>query len=131
MSEAESSIRVVIADDHPAMREGIRTILDAAPDIEVVGIAEDGRETQAQVTVLQPDILLLDLVMPDLRPAEIQAWVWQHYPETTTLVLTAHDRDDLLSQAVAAEVAGYVTKDVTPHRLVQAVRAAANFKGIL
>ncbi len=131
MSEESQTIRVVIADDHPAMREGIRTILSAAPDIEVVGEAEDGREAQEKVAALQPDILLLDLVMPDLRPAEIQAWVRERYPETTTLVLTAHDRDAYLAQTVQAGAAGFLAKDEAPQRLIAAIRCAARGEVLL
>ncbi len=131
MSEVEEAICVVIADDHPATREGIRTILDAAPDIEVVDEAEDGREAQEKVAALQPDILLLDLVMPDLRPAEIQAGVRTHHPETTTLVLTAHDRDAYLTQTVQAGAAGFLAKDEAPQRLIAAIRCAARGEVLL
>ncbi len=124
-------IRVLVVDDHPLTLAGAHAALEAAPDIDVVGVAVSGAEAEARVAELRPDVLVLDLILPDRPPLEIERWVRQHHPETVTLVLTAHDRDDLLSQAVAAEVAGYVTKDFTPHRLVQAVRAAANFKGIL
>jgi NarL family two-component system response regulator LiaR len=118
-------------DDHPIALAGIRTILSTAPDIEIVGEATTGAEAEALVAELRPDILLLDLMLPDRPPLEVERWVRRHYPETITLILTAHNRDDLLSQAVEMEVAGYVTKDITPHRLVQAVRAAANFEQLL
>jgi NarL family two-component system response regulator LiaR len=124
-------IRVLIVDDHPIALAGIRTILSTAPDIEIVGEATTGAEAEALVAELRPDILLLDLMLPDRPPLEVERWVRRHYPETITLILTAHNRDDLLSQAVEMEVAGYVTKDITPHRLVQAVRAAANFEQLL
>jgi len=124
-------IRVLLVDDHPLTLAGAHAALEAAPDIDVIGVAVTGAATEALVAELRPDVLVLDLILPDRPPLEIERWVRQHHPETVTLVLTAHDRDDLLSQAVAAEVAGYVTKDVTPHRLVQAVRAAANFEKLL
>jgi len=124
-------IRVLIVDDHPIALAGIQAILSTAPDIEIVGEATTGAEAEALVAELRPDILLLDLMLPDRPPLEVERWVRRHYPETITLILTAHNRDDLLSQAVEMEVAGYVTKDITPHRLVQAVRAAANFEQLL
>jgi NarL family two-component system response regulator LiaR len=124
-------IRVLIVDDHPTTLAGIQAILGSAPDIEIVGKATTGAEAEALVAELRPDILLLDLMLPDRPPLEVERWVRRHYPETITLILTAHNRDDLLSQAVEMEVAGYVTKDITPHRLVQAVRAAANFEQLL
>ncbi len=124
-------IRVLLVDDHPLTLAGARATLEAAPDIDVVGVAVTGTEAEARVAELRPDVLLLDLILPDRPPLEIERWVRQHYPETVTLILTAHDRDELLSQAVEMEVAGYVTKDVTPHRLVQAIRAAAEAQSLL
>ena len=131
MCEADPTIRVVIADDHPATREGIRTILSAAPDVEVVGEAKDGREAQEKVAALQPDILLLDLVMPEARPAEIQAWGRAHHPATTTLVLTVHDRDIYLAEAVKAGAAGFLTKKEAPQQLIAAIRCAARGEVLL
>ncbi len=124
-------IRVLLVDDHPLTLAGARAALEAAPDIDIVGEAITGAEAEALVAKLRPDVLLLDLILPDRPPLEIERWVRQHYPKTVTLVLTAHDRDELLSQAVEMEVAGYVTKDVTPHQLVQAVRAAAEAQCLL
>ncbi len=125
MNGATPTIHVLIADDHPVTRQGLRAILEAAPGIEVVGEAEDGREAQQQVAALQPDILLLDLVMPGLRPAEIQLWVQEHHPKTTTLVLTAHDRDAYLAQTAQAGAAGFLAKGEDPQRLIAAIRCAA------
>ncbi|MGC9394945.1 MAG: response regulator [Anaerolineae bacterium] len=120
-----SPIRVLIADDHPATRQGIRTILHSAPDMVIVGEAQNGAEAQQMVCSLRPDILLLDLLMPDTKPAEIEQWVREHYPETTVLILTAHDRAHHLAEAIEAGVAGYLIKDEAPDSLVAAVRRAA------
>ena len=125
MSKPSKTIRVLIADDHPVMREGLRAILEGAPDIEVVGEAKDGVETQQMMAELRPDILLLDLVMPGLRPFEVEKWVRANYPETVTLILTAHDRDCYLAKAVEAGAVGFLTKDEPPQRLVEAIRRAA------
>jgi len=121
MSKPNRTIRVLIADDHPVTRVGIRAVLDKAPDIEVVGEAKDGIEARQMVAGLRPDILLLDLVMPGLRPFEVEEWVRTNYPETITLVLTAHDRDCYLAKAVEAGVVGFLTKEEAPQRLVEAI----------
>jgi DNA-binding NarL/FixJ family response regulator len=125
MNRTEYTIRVVVADDSPVARAGIRTILEKEPDIKIVGEAEDAWQTEQMVAELRPDILLLDLIMPGLRPYEIEKWVRTNYPETTTLVLTAHDRDCYLTKTIEAGIMGYLTKDEAPYRLVQAVRRAA------
>jgi len=118
-------IRVLLADDHPVTRVGIRDILEKAPDIQVVGEAQDGIEAQRLVAELGPHILLLDLAMPGPRPSEIDAWVRAHHPETITLVLTAHDIDAYLAEMTETETAGFIVKDEAPHRLVEAIRRAA------
>jgi NarL family two-component system response regulator LiaR len=124
MSKRKKTIRVLIADDFPVTRAGIRAILDEAPAMEVVGEAKDGFEAEQMVAELQPDVLLLDLVMPGLKPYEIEKWVRVNYPATTTLVLTAHDRDCFLSKAIEAGVAGYLDKSESLEGLVQAIHRA-------
>jgi two-component system vancomycin resistance associated response regulator VraR len=124
VSEPNKTIRVLIAEDHPVVRAGIRAALKKAPDIEVVGEARDGVEAEQMVTELRPNVLLLDLVMPGLRPLEIEKWVRAHYPETLTLILTAHDRDCYLKQAIEAGVVGYLTKEEPLEKLVEAIRRA-------
>lgn len=124
MDTPNRTIRVLIADDHPVTRKGIRATLERAPGIEIVGEAKDGVETQQMVAELRPDILLLDLVMPGLRPFEVEKWVRTNYPETITLILTAHDRDCYLAKAIEVGVAGFLTKEDSPHRLAEAIRRA-------
>ena len=124
MNIPNETIRVLIADDHPLARRGIRAILEEAPSIEVVGEAKDGVEAKQMVAELCPDILLFDLVMPGLRPCEIGEWVRTHYSETIMLVLTAHDRDCYLTKAIEAGVVGFLTKEETSQRLVEAIRRA-------
>jgi DNA-binding NarL/FixJ family response regulator len=123
--DTRMSIRVLLTDDHPVAREGIRAILERTPDIQIVGEARDGIEAKRMVADLCPDILLLDLVMPGPRPSEIEAWVRTHYPETITLVLTAHDRDAYLADMIEAGAVGFVTKEKALERLVEAIRRAA------
>jgi NarL family two-component system response regulator LiaR len=125
VNEKDEIIRVLIADDHAATRVGIRTILEKAPDIKVVGESKNGAEAKQMVAELGPDVLLLDLVMPGMRPCEIEKWVRINYPETITLILTGHDRDYYLEKAIEAGAAGFLTKEEAPHRLVEAIRRAA------
>jgi DNA-binding NarL/FixJ family response regulator len=126
MSTLQEKITVFIADDHEMTRKGIRNFLDQAPDIQVVGEAEDGEEVKRLVARLQPRILLLDLVMPNLSPAELEKWIRTNYPEIITLVLTAHDRDAYLSGMLEAGVAGYLDKKLRAGQLISAIRRAAH-----
>ena len=125
MSATSDTIRVLLADDHPALRTGIRAILEKAPDIQVVGEAKDGTEAQQLTADLRPQVLLLDLRMPGPRPAETVAWVRAHCPETAVLVLTAHDVDGYLAAMVEVGAAGFVAKEEAPETIVEAVRRAA------
>jgi DNA-binding NarL/FixJ family response regulator len=118
-------ISVLIADDHEVTRQGIRHFLDQTPDINVVGEAQDGDEIKPLVAALRPQILLLDLLMPNHSPAELEKWVRTNYPEIITLVLTAHDRDAYLSSMIDAGVAGYLDKKLRAGQLVSAIRRAA------
>lgn len=119
-------ITLVLADDHPLVREGIRAVLSKAPDLQIVGEAEDGNQAQQLVAKMRPRVLLLDLKMPGPHPAEIEKWVRTHYPETVTLVLTAHDRDSYLTRMIDAGAAGLIDKNESGDRLVGAIRRAAN-----
>ncbi len=118
-------ITVLLADDHPMARAGLRALLAAADDLEIIGEAQDGFEVQELVPKLRPQILLLDLKMPGPRPAELEKWVRENYPETTTLILTAHDRDDYLASAMGAGAAGYLNKEESAKQLINAIRRVA------
>jgi len=115
---------ILIADDHPLARAGIRTMLEAAPDLRVIGEAEDGDMARKLVAELQPRVLLLDLKMPGLSSAEVEKWVRSHFPNIVTLVLTAHDRDAYLSQMLDAGVSGYMDKNTRGEQLIAAIRRA-------
>ena len=121
----QNPITVLLADDHPTTRAGIRTILHEAPDIQVVGEAENGFQVQEMISELQPNILLLDLVMPGPTPAQLEKWVRTNFPKTITLVLTAHDRDAYLANMMDAGVSGFLSKTETGERLITAIRCAA------
>jgi NarL family two-component system response regulator LiaR len=120
----DSSISVLLADDHEVTRTGLRSILESAPDIEVIGEAIDGDQARKLVEKLNPDVLLLDLKMPGLPSYEVEKWVRQHYPEVITLILTAHDRDFYLANMMEAGASGYLSKNDRAEKLVAAIRRA-------
>ncbi len=125
MAAQLKTITVLIADDHEVTRRGIRAFLEQTPDLQVVGEAEDGGGIMQLVASLRPQILLLDLIMPNLSPADLEKWVRANYPETITLVLTSHDRDAYLSNMLDAGVAGYLDKKLRAGQLIAAIRRAA------
>lgn len=119
------AIRVLLADDHPLACAGVRAALEKATDFEVVGEAHDGAEIQRLTAELRPDVVLLDLVMPGLRPAEFVRWARANCPATEVLPLTAHDRDCYLAEMLEAGAAGFLTKSEALDRLVEKIRCAA------
>jgi DNA-binding NarL/FixJ family response regulator len=119
------AIQVLLTDDQPIVRAGIRAILKEAPDIEVVGEAKDGAEAQRLTEQLGPDVLLFDLVMPGPRPSKVARWVRNHCPRTTTLVLTPHDQDAFLAEMIEAGTVGFLTKEEAVEVLLEAIRCAA------
>jgi len=124
-------VRVVIADDHPVVRQGLRTFLALQEGIEVVGEAADGREAQATVRALTPDVILLDLVMPGTDGVAAIARLTAESPGTKVLVLTSFPDDDKLLAAVQAGAAVYMLKYVAPAELASAIRAVARGEAAL
>jgi two-component system, NarL family, response regulator LiaR len=115
-------IRVLIADDHAVVRQGLRTFLELQDEIEVVGEASDGVEALELVQRTAPDVALLDLVMPRLGGLEAIRRIREVAPATRVLVLTSFADDDTVLPAVRAGAAGYLLKDVQPPELVGAIR---------
>lgn len=125
MQSDSETITLLLADDHPLALAGICEILEKAPDIQVVGEAENGEDVKRLVAKLHPKILILDLKMPGTVPWKLENWVRENYPETNTLVLTAHDRDAYLSAMMDAGVVGYLSKSERGENLIAAIRRAA------
>ena len=115
------SIRVLVADDHAIVRKGIRALLATEPDIEVVGEAENGREAVTEAERLQPDVILMDLVMPEVDGIEAIRRITGRQPEARILVLTSFAADDKVFPAIKAGALGYLLKDSGPEELVQAI----------
>jgi two-component system, NarL family, response regulator LiaR len=116
-------IRVLIADDHAVVREGLRAFLALQEDIEVVGEAADGEEAVQAVARLGPDVALVDLVMPRVDGIATIARIRAERPETRVIVLTSFVDEDKMLPAVRAGAVGYLLKDVLPQDLVSAIRA--------
>ncbi len=116
-------IRVLLADDHPLIRAGIRTILTQEGSLTLVGEAENGSKAQRLCTELLPDVLLLDLNMPGPPASETVAHLREHCPHTKVLVLSAYDDDAYIRGSVAAGAVGYVLKDEAEEVVVGAIRS--------
>jgi len=115
-------IRVLICGDHAILRKGIRALLSTEPDIEVVGEACDGQEVLVQVEALEPDVVLMDLVMPRMDGIEATRRLTGQGARTRVLVLTSFAADDKVFPAIKAGALGYILKDSGPDDLVQAIR---------
>jgi DNA-binding NarL/FixJ family response regulator len=126
-----TEIRVLIADDHAVVRQGLRTFLELQEDIEVVGDAADGAAALAGVERFEPDVVLMDLVMPGVGGVEAIRRLRTVRPETRVLVLTSFLDDEKLFPAVRAGAAGYLLKDVEPSELVRAIRTVADGESLL
>jgi DNA-binding NarL/FixJ family response regulator len=125
------SLRVLIADDHPVVREGLRGMLAAAPGITVVAEAGSGREAVALAAAHRPDVVLMDLRMPGGDGVEATAGILAAVPECRVVVLTTYETDADIIRAVEAGAAGYLLKDSRPPELVEAIRAAARGETVL
>jgi NarL family two-component system response regulator LiaR len=118
------SIRVLVADDHAVVREGLRTFLELQDGLEVVGEADDGQAAVRLARRLRPDVVLMDLVMPNLDGVEAMRQLRDSLPDTRVIVLTSFLDDERLLPAIRAGAAGYLLKNVQPQELARAVRAA-------
>ena len=118
-------IRVLIADDQALVRGGFRMILEAQKDIEVVGEASDGREALAQARELDPDVVLMDIRMPELDGLEATRRIVSGNGSTRVLMLTTFDLDEYVYEAMKAGASGFLLKDVRPEQLAEAVRVVA------
>jgi NarL family two-component system response regulator LiaR len=117
------SIKVLIADDHPVVRRGLESMLAGNEDIEVVGAAKDGQSTLWMARRLQPDVILLDIRMPDTSGLNIARELRQSLPEAKVIVLTTYEQDGYFQSALKAGVHAYLLKDTAHRELVHAIRA--------
>lgn len=116
-------IKVLLADDHTIVRKGLRSLLEAESDIEVVGEAENGSEAMEKAEALQPDLIVMDHTMPVLNGLEATRQIRQRNPEIQILILTMHTNQEYVFQFLQAGAAGYLVKESAPDELVAAIHA--------
>jgi NarL family two-component system response regulator LiaR len=117
-------IRVLVVDDHAVVRQGLRAFLDVQEDVEVVGEATNGVEAVEQTRQLLPDVVLMDLVMPEMDGIEATRKIRALSPRTQVIVLTSFAEDEKVFPSIKAGALGYLLKDVSPAELVKAIQAA-------
>ncbi|HKC48941.1 MAG TPA: response regulator transcription factor [Gemmatimonadales bacterium] len=118
-------IRVVIADDHPLVRAGLRQVLADEPEIEVVGEAADGDETVAVLRSTEPDVVLLDITMPGAPFPGLLRLLRSAFPRVEVLIVTMHGEDQFAVRALKEGAAGYLTKQQPPHEVINAIKQIA------
>jgi two-component system response regulator NreC len=118
-------IRVLIADDHTIVRSGVRMLLEAEPDIKIVGEALNGAEALSLTESLHPDLVLMDIAMPEIDGLEATRRLKARWPEINVLVLTMHRSDEYFFEMLKAGASGYILKAAEPDELVNAVRVVA------
>ncbi|GAB1642051.1 response regulator [Krasilnikovia sp. MM14-A1259] len=124
-------IRIVLVDDHPVVRHGLRGMLDAEPDLTVAGEASSADDAVALAAAQRPDIVLMDLRMPGGDGVEATQRILAELPQTRVMVLTTYDSDRDILRAIEAGACGYLLKDASPAELADAVRAAARGETVL
>ena len=120
------SIKILIADDHALLRQGIKRVLNFEDDLEVVGEASEGQEALSRTLVLQPDVLLIDLNMPGLSGIEVTKQLVAARVKTRIIALTVHDSDRYVLEMLRNGALGYILKDVEPTMLIKAIHVVAN-----
>jgi NarL family two-component system response regulator LiaR len=118
-------IKVMIVDDHPVVRTGLITMLDAFDDLELIGEASSGAETLAKCQESLPDVILMDILMPDMDGVDTTIAVLDQYPDTKIVVLTSFPEEDLVRKALEAGAVGYLLKNASIDTLAEAIRSAS------
>lgn len=127
----EGKIRVLLVDDHAVVRQGLRMFIEMQEDMEVVGEGGDGLEAVRLAATLNPDVILLDLMMPQMDGVEATQKILAHDPQARVLILTSFGEDEKVFPAIRAGAHGYLLKDIQPRELVRAVRETAQGKAQL
>ena len=125
-SSDSGKIRVLLADDHTILRAGLRMMLNAQPDIEVVGEASDGRQAITEAQRLTPEVILMDITMPECNGIEATRQVKRLLPDVRVLVLTMHENEEYLFQVLRAGASGYMLKEAADTELISAIRVVSS-----
>src|SRR5579863_9285338 len=125
MRQEAGKIRVLIVDDHTILRAGLRMLLNAHPDLEVVGEASDGNQAVVSAQNMQPDVILMDIAMPECNGIEATRQIKRLLPDTRVLVLTMHENEEYLFQMLRAGAAGYILKEAADTELITAIRVVS------
>jgi two-component system response regulator NreC len=118
-------IRIILADDHRIVRQGVRALLESEADFRILDEAKDGAEAVRAVERFHPDVLLLDLIIPEMNGFEVTRVIRKRFPETNVVILTMHANEAYVLEALEAGAQGYVIKDSGSEELVRAIREAA------
>ena len=120
-----AKLRVLLADDHAIVREGLKALINVHPDMEVVGEAADGNAAYAKTNELRPDVVVMDVSMPNVNGVQATRNVRREWPDVRVLALTVHEERSYLRELIAAGASGYVLKRSAPEDLVHALRVVA------
>jgi DNA-binding NarL/FixJ family response regulator len=123
-----TTVRILIADDHDVMREGTRAVIERQPGWEVCGIATTGREAVDQALALEPDVVVMDMSMPELNGLDAAVKIKRRLPRTEILIFTAHETDDLIREVFESGAKGFINKSEAHELLVQAIQSLSEHK---
>jgi len=126
-----NKIRIILADDHTILREGIRSLLEDEPDMVVIGEAEEGQTAVRLALQLEPDVVILDIAMPLLNGLEATRQIKHHKPDIKVLILTMHENEEYIRQLLAAGAQGYILKDTAARELIGAIRSVQRGESVL
>lgn len=119
-----SKLTLLLVDDHEVVRTGLRMLLESQPDISIIGEASTGEEALAMVDQLQPDVVVMDITLPDISGIEATKHIKQSHPDVAVVALTIHEDEQYFFQMLQAGVSGYVPKRAAPEDLISAIQAA-------
>ncbi len=124
-------IRLLLADDHTLLREGLRSLIESEPDLTVIAEAEDGRSAVKLARDLCPDVVVMDIAMPLLNGLEATRQILHDFPQVKVLILTMHENEEYIRQVLASGAMGYILKDAAAHELLDAIHAVQRGEPVL